>query len=64
MAAVSLKLKVFASLSGFLVDYRVGDEHSPLLLCSHALFHPDCRMRTNPVMQPLLPSSPVHWMAC
>jgi len=60
----SNKLKVFASLSGFLLEYRVGDEHSPLLLCSHALIHPDSRMRTKPVMQPLLPSSSVHWRAC
>jgi hypothetical protein len=26
----SNKLKVFASLSGFLVEYRIGDEHAPL----------------------------------
>jgi hypothetical protein len=36
------KLKVFASLSGLLVEYRIGDEHAPLLLACHALIHPAC----------------------
>ena len=51
----SNKLKVFASLSGFLAEYRVGDEHSPLLLCCHALILSagDC-MRTKPVKGPVL----------
>ena len=31
------KIKVFASLSGFLAEYRVSDEQSPLLLCCHSL---------------------------
>jgi hypothetical protein len=33
----SNKLKVFASLSGFLTEYRIEDEQSPLLLCCQAL---------------------------
>jgi hypothetical protein len=33
----SNKLKVFANLSGFLAEYRIGDDESPLLLCCHAL---------------------------
>ena len=33
----SNKLKVFASLSKFLAEYRIGDQESPLLLCCHAL---------------------------
>lgn len=58
------QLKVFASLSGFLGEYRIGDEHSPLLLSCHALIHPDCRLRTKPVMEPWLPSAPRSWMCC
>jgi len=58
------KLKVFASLSGLLVAYRIGDEQAPLLLACHALIHPDCRLRTKPVTGPWVPSAPVHWMAC
>jgi predicted phage terminase large subunit-like protein len=44
------KLKVFASLSGFLAEYRIGDGLSPLLLCCHALLLSarEC-MRTKPV---------------
>jgi hypothetical protein len=34
----SNKLKVFASLSEFLAEYRIGGERSPLLLCCHSLF--------------------------
>jgi len=60
----SNKLKVFASLSGLLVEYRIGDEHAPLLLACHALIHPNRHLRTKPAIQPLLPSSSVHWMAC
>jgi predicted phage terminase large subunit-like protein len=33
----SNRLKVFASLSGFLGEYRIGDDQSPLLLCCHTL---------------------------
>jgi predicted phage terminase large subunit-like protein len=31
------ELKVFASLSMFLGEYRIGDNQSPLLLCAHSL---------------------------
>ena len=33
----SNKLKIFASLSRFLVEYRIGDEKSPLLQCCQSL---------------------------
>ena len=47
----SNKLKVFASLSGLLAEYRIGDEQSPLLLCCHALvLRSRHRMRTKPVI--------------
>lgn len=44
------KLKVFSSLSGFLNEYRIGDEQSPLLLSCHGLLLSGrgC-MRTKPV---------------
>ena len=48
------KLKVFASLSGLLAEYRIGDEQSPLLLCCHALILSGRgRMRTKPVKAPV-----------
>ncbi len=59
----SNKLKVFASLSGLLVEYRIGDEHAPLLLACHALIHPDCRLRIKPVIEPWLPAAPRSWMS-
>ena len=31
------RLKVFASLSMFLEEYRIGDDQSPLLVCAQAL---------------------------
>jgi predicted phage terminase large subunit-like protein len=31
------QLKVFASLSMFLEEYRIGEEQSPLLVCAHSL---------------------------
>jgi len=46
------KLKVFASLSGFLAEYRMGDEQSPLLLCCQSLILSRERMRTKPVPVP------------
>jgi len=58
------KLKVFASLSGLLVEYRIGDEQAPLLLCCHALLHPDCRMRIKPVIEEFLPWAPRNWKCC
>jgi predicted phage terminase large subunit-like protein len=46
------KIKVFASLSGFLAEYRISDEQSPLLLCCHSLILSGRgRMRTKPVKQ-------------
>lgn len=46
------KLKVFASLSGFLAEYRMDDEQSPLLLCCQLLILSRERMRTKPVPVP------------
>ena len=31
------QLKVFASLSMFLEEYRIGEDQSPLLVCAHSL---------------------------
>jgi hypothetical protein len=31
------ELKIFASLSMFLEEYRIGEEQSPLLLCAQSL---------------------------
>jgi predicted phage terminase large subunit-like protein len=62
----SSKLKVFASLSGFLAEYRVGDEQSPLLLCCQSLVLSRDRMRTRPVKKPepvpYVPSGDRGWM--
>ena len=63
----SNKIKVFASLSQFLAEYRVGDEQSPMLLCCHSLLlSRDC-MRTKPVETPEFPSrasyGELSWMA-
>lgn len=49
----SNKLKVFASLSTFLAEYRIGDEQSALVLCCHALILCRDRMRTKPVKYPV-----------
>ena len=47
------KLKVFASLSRFLSEYRIGDDESPLLLCCHALIlASEHAMRAKPVPAP------------
>ena len=42
------KLKVFASLSMFLDEYRIGDDQSPLLLCCQTLVLSRYRMSTKP----------------
>jgi hypothetical protein len=63
------KIKVFASLSGFLCEYRINDEQSQLLLCLHSLIMcgRNC-MRTKPVRR-VIPPSPSYglgergWMA-
>ena len=52
------KIKVFASLSGFLAEYRVGDEQSPLLLCCRSLILSGrSRMRVKPTRQPVVQRS-------
>jgi predicted phage terminase large subunit-like protein len=44
------QLKVFSSLSGFLAEYRIGHEQSPLLLSCHALLLSGRQcMRTKPI---------------
>ena len=58
----SNKLKVFASLHGFLVEYRIGDEHSPLLLCCHALILQTAACEPNLLRNPCC-HRPVRWMA-
>jgi len=64
----SNKLKVFASLSGFLAEYRMGDEQSPLLQGCHSLILSGCdRMRTKPVKRcefelPSVYYGPRGWM--
>jgi predicted phage terminase large subunit-like protein len=46
----SNKFKVFASLSNFLAEYRVGDDQSPLLLCCRSLILSGRnRMSTRPI---------------
>jgi hypothetical protein len=63
----SSKLKVFASLSGFLREYRIGDEQSPLLLCCQSLVLGRNRMRTKAVELPYSDPPPNYdeyaWMA-
>lgn len=46
------RIKVFASLAGFLAAYRTGDEEALLLLCCQALIRSRAFMRTEPVRQP------------
>jgi hypothetical protein len=63
-ALAANKLKVFASLSRFLEEYRIADEQSPLLLCCRSLLlDRDC-MRTKPVKHSLdfSPTSSGSWM--
>ena len=49
----SNKLKVFASLPGFLSEYRIGDEQSLLLLCCQSLILSRDRMQTRPAARPM-----------
>ena len=60
------RLKVFASMSQFLEEYRVADEESPLLLCCHSLILNVDFMRTKPVprlvYEPRLPQGERSWM--
>jgi predicted phage terminase large subunit-like protein len=62
----SNKLKVFASLSRFLSEYRIGDERSPLLLSCFALILSADRMVTKPVLAviptPRISTSERGWM--
>jgi hypothetical protein len=66
---VANKIRVFASLAGFLAAYRTGDEEALLLLCCHALILGRGFMRTKPVRKlrdPWLqksPRGPLAWMA-
>jgi predicted phage terminase large subunit-like protein len=59
------KLKVFASLTGFLAAYRIGAEQTPLLLCCHTLIRHADRMRTQPEEEdlPAVYSGPRSWNA-
>jgi predicted phage terminase large subunit-like protein len=55
------KLKVFASLSRFLAEYRIGDEESPLLQCCHTLtFAGRHRLQRKPVYEARDPEIPVY----
>jgi len=58
------QLKVFASLAGFLAEYRIGDEESMLLHCCQSLILFRDRMRTEPrpVPQPVYPQGGGSWM--
>jgi predicted phage terminase large subunit-like protein len=64
----SNQLKVFTSLAGFLGEYRIGDEQSPLMLCCQSLvFSGVDLMRTKPVIKPRpndSPNHPLSWMGC
>lgn len=65
---VASKIRVFASLAGFLAAYRTRDEEAMLLLCCQALIIGRGWMRTEPEPQrfePRLPVSsrgPLAWM--
>jgi len=64
----SNELKVFASLAGFLAEYRIGDEQSPLMLCCQSLvLSGRGRMRTKPVKEqrlgPMRYYGNLGWMA-
>jgi hypothetical protein len=56
------KLKVFASLTGFLAEYRIGDEQSPLVLCCRSLVLNRDLMRTKPVRRSDDMGPPTNWM--
>jgi predicted phage terminase large subunit-like protein len=65
---VANKIRVFASLRGFLAAYRFGDEEALLLLCCQALILGRAFMRTKPRPQPpepwaRNPRGPLAWMA-
>ena len=49
---VKHKIRVFASLAGFLGAYRIGDEEAPLLLCLQALIPALSNMRFEPTPPP------------
>jgi hypothetical protein len=63
---VTHKIKVFASLAGWLGAYRMGDEEAPLLLCCRALILALSCMRPKPVPGLLNESGIVllvaHWI--
>jgi predicted phage terminase large subunit-like protein len=63
------KIRVFASLDGFLAAYRTRDDDAGLLRCCHALILSRTSMRAKPAPQPLDhcmqggPGGPQAWMA-
>jgi len=62
------KIRVFASLAGFLAAYRIGDEEALLLRCCQALILEQACMKKKPVPQPReswleLPRGEHSWMA-
>jgi hypothetical protein len=65
---VANKIRVFASLAGFLATYRTRDENGLLLLCCQALILGRSFMRTKPGPKPRQalprnPLGPMAWMA-
>jgi len=66
---VANKIRVFASLAGFLAAYRTRDEDGLLLLCCQALIQGRGFMRTKPEPKPREPwpqrnpLGPLAWMA-
>jgi predicted phage terminase large subunit-like protein len=66
------KIRVFASLAGFLEAYRIGDEEAPLMRCCQALIPALSNMRLKPTPPPperqiwdLIPPprGPLAWMS-
>jgi hypothetical protein len=57
-------LKVFASLTGFLEEYRIADEQSPLLLCCGLLVLNRSSMRRKRVRKTIFHDMgpPTSWM--
>ena len=67
---VTHKIRVFASLAGFLAAYRIGDEEAPLLHCCQALIPLFLSCGRKPALRPPNYRSwdessrgPLAWMA-